>query len=252
MSAEDIARRILPLLDLTSLNDGDTEQVIASLCAKALTPVGPVAAICIYPRFIAAASPLLDQRISLATVVNFPAGESDRQTVTHEIRSAVAAGADEIDLVFPYSAFLSGKKTYAREIVSAAREAADKGILLKVILETGRLESAGAIREAAEAAIGSGADFLKTSTGKVQPAATLEAARIMLQVIHDLDDEVGFKAAGGIRTVEEAGAYLALADEILGPDWATQDTFRIGASSLLDDLLARLGHAPKMTSTGAY
>lgn len=244
MSLTDTAKRAVGLLDLTSLNATDTEETIQALCTKAVTPAGPVAAICIYGPFVALANGLLDQRIGLATVVNFPEGTQDRKTIETDIIAALHAGADEIDLVFPWQAFLSGKRTLARDIVAAARAVCPTGVILKVILETGSLASPTAIREASEAAILSGADFLKTSTGKTAVGATLEAARIMLSVIHDMDPEVGFKASGGVRTVEDAAAYLAVADEIMGPEWATPETFRFGASSLLDDLLKTLGHAP--------
>jgi len=247
-----LAARILSLLDLTSLNDDDSVATVEALCARAVTPAGPVAAICVMPSLVAAANATLDQRIGLATVINFPAGGEDRTAIIQETRAAVSAGADEIDMVFPYTAFLAGRRTLARDLVAAARSATPQGTILKVILETGRLGTATAIREAAEAAIGSGADFIKTSTGKLQPGATLEAAEIMLQVIHDLDPEVGFKAAGGIRTVAQASDYLALADRIMGPDWATPETFRIGASALLDDALSHLGAELLQPAGGSY
>lgn len=243
MSLTETAARALALLDLTSLNDTDTDATIRALCDKAVTPAGPVAAICIHGPFVALANGLLDQRIGLATVVNFPEGTQERKTIEADIKAALVAGADEIDLVFPWQAFLSGKRTFARDIVAAARAVCPTGVILKVILETGELANPTAIREASEAAILSGADFLKTSTGKTPVGATLEAARIMLSVIHDMDPEVGFKASGGVRTGADAAAYLAVADEIMGPTWVTPETFRFGASSLLDDLLRTLGHA---------
>jgi len=251
MNIPAIAARALPLLDLTSLNDSDTEATIDELARKAVTPAGHVAAVCIWQRFVAYANPILDQRLGLATVVNFPSGSEDRKTIESDIKAAIANGADEIDLVFPYQQFLAGKRTYARDIVAAARQSCAHGVLLKVILETGELQTTAAIREASEAAILSGADFLKTSTGKTPVGATLAAARTMLEVIHDMDPEVGFKASGGVRTAGDAGAYLALADEIMGEDWAKPETFRFGASGLLDDLLRTLGHQPAVPGTAS-
>lgn len=251
MNLPAIAARALPLLDLTSLNDGDTDETVADICRRAVTPAGHVAAICIWGRFVASANAILDQRIGLATVVNFPGGDQDRKTIESDIKTAIANGADEIDLVFPYEQFLAGKRTYARDIVAAARQACAHGVELKVILETGELKTTAAIREASEAAVLSGADFLKTSTGKTKVGATLAAARTMLEVIHDMDPEVGFKASGGVRTVGDAGAYLALADEIMGEGWASPETFRFGASGLLDDLLRTLGHLPPVPGTAA-
>lgn len=248
MNLQAIAARAVGLLDLTSLNDTDTERTIRALCAKAVTPAGPVAAICIYPKFVDLANDLIDQRIGLATVVNFPGGDGDRRSIEAEVKAALADGADEIDMVFPYRAFLAGKRTMARDLVAAARSACTPGTVLKVILETGALETPAAIREASEAAIQSGADFLKTSTGKIAKGATLAAAQVMLQVIHEMDPEVGLKVSGGVRTTGDAGAYLALADEIMGPSWVSPDTMRIGASSLLDDLLRTLGHLPGVST----
>jgi deoxyribose-phosphate aldolase len=234
------ARRALALVDLTSLNDDDTEERIAALCAQARTREGPVAAVCIYPRFVTqAAAALAGSPVRVATVANFPAGLDDPRGARAEAERALADGAHEVDVVLPYLAFAAGDRKEALAVVTATREAT-AGATLKVILETGRLESEKLIREAAMAVLDAGADFVKTSTGKLKPGATLEAARPMLEAIRD-HGRGGFKAAGGVRTAEDAAAYLALADEIVGVGWTSPDTFRFGASSLLGDLLEALG-----------
>ena len=239
----EVARRALALLDLTSLNEDDTEARIADMCRRATTPEGAVAAVCIYPRFVARARALLDGTgVRVATVVNFPSGTADAAAARAEAESALAAGADEIDVVLPYEAYLAGDREAALQVVDACRAACGDGAVLKVILETGRLRDSDTIRAAAADALARGADFVKTSTGKVPVGATPEAARAMLEAIRDAGGERGFKASGGVRTTDDATRYLALADEILGPEYATPQRFRFGASSLLDDLLATLGH----------
>ena len=234
------ARRALPLLDLTSLDEDDTEERIAALCAQARTPAGDVAAVCVYPRFVAqAAAALAGAPVRVATVANFPAGRLDARGAAQEAERALADGADEVDVVLPYLAFAAGERDAALAVVEAARTAT-AGATLKVILETGRLEGPEKVREAAAGALAAGADFVKTSTGKLKPGATLEAARPMLEAIRD-HGRGGFKAAGGVRTAEDAAAYLALADEVVGEGWTAPETFRLGASSLLADLLDALG-----------
>ena len=234
------ARRALAALDLTDLNDDCDGAAIERLCARAVTAHGPVAAVCIWPRFIAQARPLLaGTGVKIATVVNFPSGDEPPETVGAAIRAAIADGADEIDLVLPYRALIGGRDDAARKMVALARAAAP-GATLKVILETGELRDPGLIERAANLAIAEGADFIKTSTGKVKVNATPEVARIMLDVIAGADHPVGLKPAGGIRTVSDAAEYLALADEIMGPGWATPQAFRFGASGVLDAILATL------------
>lgn len=241
----DAARTALLLMDLTRLEEDDSPAEIDTLCRRAGTPFGSVAAVCIYPKFIARARQTLDERrlsegVSVATVVNFPAGNGSRDEVVSEIRAAVEAGADEIDLVFPWRALREDDEDSGRRLVAAARKACGERVL-KIILETGELAEPSLIRRAAEIAIESGADFLKTSTGKVPVNATPEAARILLETIRDSGREVGCKVSGGIRTTAQAREYLNLAAEIMGPDWIGPDHFRFGASGLLDDLLATLG-----------
>ena len=234
------AARALALLDLTSLNDDDTETNIEDLCRRAVTPHGAVAAVCVWPRFVALSRRLLrDTGVRVAAVANFPAGSAGRDLAVKETRAIVADGGHEVDVVLPYQAWLAGDREAARVLVSACKKACGNAVHLKVIIETGCLETTDNIDAASRDAIAAGADFIKTSTGKVPVSATPRAAQIMLNAIRDCGRPIGFKAAGGIRTAEDAAVYLALADRILGPDWATPETFRFGASGLLDDLLQR-------------
>ena len=243
-----VAARAITLLDLTSLEAEDDAAKIEALCRRAVTPAGPVAALCIHAPFLALARSRLAPGIRLASVANFPAGTAAPDSVVTEIRQAIAAGADEIDVVFPYAAFAAGARSEAQALLAAARDAS-AGRSLKIILETGRL-TPPLIREAARLAIAAGADFLKSSTGKLQPAATMESARLLLEAAADSAQPVGVKLAGGIRSTDQAAAYLALADDIMGPRWAAPATFRFGASALLDDLLAALGHRPVAMPSG--
>ncbi len=231
-----IAWRALPLVDLTDLSEDSSRESVEHLCADAETRHGPVAAVCVWPRFVSLAHGCLaGTDIHIATVVNFPAGGEDIAATVSETRQAREAGADEIDLVMPYRAVMEGRTVVARAMIDAVKDAL-AGARLKVILETGELGDEALIRRAADIAIEAGADFLKTSTGKVPVNATPEAAEIMLTAIRDSGRPVGFKAAGGLRTVADAGTYLALADRIMDPDWVSPATFRFGASSLLTDL----------------
>ena len=236
-----VAGRLLPLIDLTSLQDDQADDV-ESLCARARTARGPVAAVCSWARYAGAMRHAIgtDCPPWVAVVVNFPAGAPDRAAAAAEARRAAAEGADELDLVWPYEAWLAGERKQARDLIAAVREAAPAP-RLKVILETGAFgEDAAAIGEASADAIASGADMLKTSTGKIAQGASPLAARAMLEAIRESGQPVGLKASGGIRSVAEAAAYLALAEEIMGPDWIAPETMRIGASRLLDEVLAAL------------
>jgi deoxyribose-phosphate aldolase len=228
-------REMVALVDLTSLTGEETAQDIARLCAQAKTPAGPVAAVCVYGRYVTRAVAALEGTgIPVAAVANFPEGDLDADRAVRETEQAVQDGAREVDVVLPWRAFLAGDRAGATAVVEAAREACP--VLLKVILESGRLQEPEVIGAAARDALAVGADFVKTSTGKLQPAATLPAAAVMLEAVRD-HGLGGFKASGGIRTAEDAAAYLELADALFGPEWATPATFRFGASSLLDDLL---------------
>ena len=242
----------MPLVDLTDLTDNCTPASIEALCAKAVTPHGIVAAVCIYPAFVAQAKRLLaGSGVKIATVVNFPGGGEDTVAVEHETVAAIADGADEIDLVMPYQAYMAGRHGFTEtQIVRVKRVCGP--VTLKVILETGRLLLPEIIRGASDLALEAGADFIKTSTGKVEINATAHAARIMLAAIRTSGRAAGFKAAGGVRTTAEAGTYLELADEILGPDWVSPATFRFGASGLLTDLIAQLDGVPASSDRPAY
>lgn len=243
----------LSLLDLTNLRDDCDEAAIEKLCLRAQTPYGNTAAICIWPRFVAHARKVLGagHPVRIATVVNFPSGDLPVETVVEETGQAIADGADEIDLVIPYRAFLAGDEQAVTGMVEAVR-AACPDACLKVILETGELKDSAHIRRASELAIAGGADFIKTSTGKVAVNATLEAADIMLQAIRDSKKTVGFKPAGGIGSVADADLYLRLAETIMGPNWIMPSTFRFGASSLLDDILAVLGGGVSARVSAGY
>ncbi|WP_414842981.1 deoxyribose-phosphate aldolase [Halomonas sp. SSL-5] len=241
------ARQALPLMDLTSLNDDDTDRGIESLCRRARTPAGTPAAVCVYPAFVTTAQRTLKAldlagKVRVATVTNFPDGGDDIMAVARESREAVAAGADEVDVVFPWRTLLAGDEETGRELVACCHQACGDATL-KVILETGELKDPALIRRAAELAIEGGADFLKTSTGQVAVNATLEATEILLEAIKASGRDVGIKVAGGVRTTEDAQAYLALAERVMGANWITPGHFRFGASDLFDDLLVALGMA---------
>jgi len=229
------ARRILPLLDLTSLRGDETPEEIAALARRALA--AGCAAVCVYPRLLpAAAAVTAGTPVRLAAVVNFPDGDDDLARVREETREAVALGADEIDAVAPLEAACEGDVELVGDLVRTCREAAGSGVLLKIILETGLLAAPATITAAARAAVMAGADFLKTSTGMREPGATLEAASLLLAVVQEAGGRVGLKVSGGIRTLAQAVPYLALVDAVMGPGWATPAHLRFGASRLLDDL----------------
>ncbi|MBS3743333.1 MAG: deoxyribose-phosphate aldolase [Wenzhouxiangellaceae bacterium] len=236
-----LATRAVGLLDLTRLEDDPDDVPVRRLCARALAaPVRP-AAVCVYRRFVATARRALgeDSGIRVATVANFPAGNAEPRLAGLECEQAVAEGADEVDVVFPWRALRMGDEAVGADLVTACRDACGPRPL-KVILESGMIDSAHHLHRAAEIAIHAGADFLKTSTGKVAVNATPEAAGIMLETIRDSGRPVGFKVSGGVRTLDDARQYLRLAEQIMGPDWISPDRFRIGASGLLDVLLAAL------------
>jgi deoxyribose-phosphate aldolase len=237
------ARLALRCLDLTSLNDADTEADITRLCARATGTVGRPAAVCVWPRLAAWARQQLPSDVAVAAVANFPDGSTDVARAVREAWAIVQAGAQEVDVVLPYAALQAGDEAAVMQLLLAVR-AACPGRVLKVILETGVLQTDALIRRAAELALDAGADFLKTSTGKVRVNATPQAARALLQAIAEdpaACQRVGFKPAGGIRTVADAQLYLALVGEILGDTALSPQRFRIGASGLLDDIEAVLG-----------
>lgn len=249
------AQRALQLMDLTTLNDNDTDASVIALCHQAKSPAGHTAAVCVYPRFVPVARKTLKEigavDIKIATVTNFPHGNDDIGIAVAETKAAVAYGADEVDVVFPYRALMAGNQEIGFELVKACKAACGDDVMLKVIIESGELKTPELIRAASEIAISAGADFIKTSTGKVAVNATPEAAKIMLEVIKEKNPAIGFKAAGGVKNAQQAADYLALAESVLGENWVSAKTFRFGASSLLGSLLQTLGHQSQ-TSSSAY
>jgi deoxyribose-phosphate aldolase len=257
-------RMAISMCDLTTLEGKDSPGKVRQMCAKAVRPdpedpsVPSVAAVCVYPDLVATArGALAGSGVKVASVSTaFPSGRSPLAVKLSDVRRAVAAGADEIDMVIDRGAFLSGDfRRVADEIVStkeACRRPDGSAARLKVILETGELETYDNVRRASDLAIAAGADFIKTSTGKVQPAATPAVTLCMLEAIRDhwlaTGAKVGMKPAGGIRTSKQALHYLVLVKETLGAGWLTPDLFRFGASSLVNDLLMQL----KKEETGRY
>ena len=235
------ARIALACLDLTSLNDADSEADIDTLCAKAHGLHGDVAAVCVWPRFVARSRGRLPAQICVAAVANFPDGSLDSAQALREANAIVEAGGDEVDLVLPYRAFAAGEAVACAALVAAVRRATT-GCTLKLIIESGELKTRELIRAASELGIAEGADFLKTSTGKSPVSATPEAARTMLEAIaaHSRGTQVGFKASGGVRRVADAALYIALVREILGAAALTPVRLRFGASGLLADIEATL------------
>jgi deoxyribose-phosphate aldolase len=234
---QETARIALACLDLTSLNDADQPADIERLCGRAQGRHGRTAAVCVWPRFAALARARLPREIAVAAVANFPAGGNDIGRALADVRAIVEAGADEVDVVLPYRDLDA-----APALLAAVRQACE-GLTLKVILETGELADEAAIRRACRIALDAGADFLKTSSGKTPVSATPAAARLLLDAIAadpQARGRVGFKPAGGIRTVADAALYIELVAETLGRDAVNPRRFRIGASGLLDDIEAVL------------
>src|SRR5215203_769564 len=238
MTEAEMAGRALTCLDLTDLSETCSDHAVEALCARALTPHGPVAAVCLWPQFVSRAREALQgSTIRLATVANFPGGGEDIERAVEDVEGALRDGAQEIDLVMPYGAFLRGDVTTARDMIAAVRDVIDQGRTLKVILETGALGQSERVAAASRLAIEAGADFLKTSTGKIAVSATLEAAAAMLEAIRAASRPVGLKVSGGLRTLKDAAAYFQLADRLMKPEWAAPETFRIGASGLYEALI---------------
>lgn len=237
MTLETQARQALACLDLTSLNDGDSEASTAALCAKAQTAFGHAAAVCVWPRFVAQARAALPSSVRVAAVANFPDGALDTQRALRDVDTIAQAGGDEIDVVLPWKALLAGEVQEVAEFLAEVRHAS-RPLTLKVIIESGALKDEVLIRRATQLALNAGADFIKTSTGKTAVSATPAAAKAMLAEIKAAGlSSAGFKASGGIRSVAQAGEYLQLAaDAGLAPK-----RVRFGASGLLDDILLVLG-----------
>lgn len=255
MEMQQAARLALACLDLTSLNDADTSADVIKLCARAHGPHGTTAAVCVWPRFAALARRELPTGIAVAAVANFPDGSADIARAVRDAREIVEAGAQEVDLVLPFARLMQGDERAVAELLAAVRQACG-GLALKVILETGVLASDALIARAAQLSLDAGADFLKTSTGKTAVSATPEAARVVLNAIaaDSRHARVGFKASGGIRTLADATLYFGLVGQILGASALSPKRFRIGASSLLNDIEAVLGDsaAPPSAAAGTY
>jgi len=247
------------MVDLTTLEGADTPGKVRGLCAKARQPdpadpaVPPVAAVCVYPDLVALArAELAGSPVAVASVATaFPSGRASLAVKLADVADAVGAGADEVDMVIDRGAFLAGRYAQVYEEVRAVREACGPAHL-KVILETGELATLDNTARAAWLAMLAGADFIKTSTGKISPAATRPVALVMLSAARDFAEatgrRVGVKVAGGVRTAKDAIRYLVLVRETAGPEWLTPEKFRIGASSLLNDLLMQRSKQ----LTGAY
>jgi deoxyribose-phosphate aldolase len=247
------------MTDLTTLEGADTPGKVAALCSKALRPdpvdptIPPVAAVCVYPNLVPHAREKLDgSPVKVASVATaFPSGQSPTDIKVEDARRAAELGADEIDMVIDRGAFLSGNYAKVYDEVCRVKDAVG-GAHLKVILETGELGTYDNVRRASLLAIAGGADFVKTSTGKIQPAATLPVTLVMLEAVRDVFEEtgrrIGVKPAGGIRHAKQAVQYLVVVNETLGPEWLTPDLFRFGASSLLNDLLLQI----RKERTGRY
>lgn len=239
MSLKTYAQQTLGLIDLTTLNDNDTDEIVLNLCQKAQSEFGSVPAICIYRQFIPTAKKYFTEHnlpIKIATVTNFPHGSDNIELALNETREAIALGADEVDIVFPYKSLIAGNEQIGATIVAEAKKICGNRTL-KVIIESGELKTPELIKKASEISIVNGADFIKTSTGKVAVNATLEATEIMLNAIKDSGKQCAFKAAGGVRLVSEAKDYLDLTAKIMGAEWINANNFRFGASSLLGDVI---------------
>ncbi|MCK8107566.1 deoxyribose-phosphate aldolase [Pseudoalteromonas sp. 2CM41L] len=234
------AHLAVSLMDLTSLNTADTSNDIKQLVESINPQLGTPAAVCVYSDFVDDAKIALAARelnhVKVATVTNFPTGDAPLSDVINETLIAIERGADEIDLVIPYKALIAGDENTVLEYIQQSKKACAAQAKLKVIIESGELKTEALITKATNLTIQGGADFVKTSTGKVAVNATLEATKVMLSAIKQSGKVVGFKAAGGVKTVADAKEYLALTRSILGDDYLQADTFRFGASSLLSDV----------------
>ncbi len=251
--------RAISMVDLTTLEGADTPGKVRSLCDKARQPdpadasVPPVAAVCVYPDLVAGAKrELAGSAVKVAAVATaFPSGRASLAVKLADVKDAIDAGADEVDMVIDRGAFLTGRYQQVLDEVRAVKEACGP-VRLKVILETGELATYDNVRRASWVAMLGGADFIKSSTGKVTPAATLPVALVMLEAVRDFAQmtgaRVGVKVAGGIRNAKDAIRYLVIVNETAGPDWLDAGHFRFGASSLLNDLLMQR----RKQLTGAY
>jgi deoxyribose-phosphate aldolase len=249
---EAAARTALACLDLTSLNDADTAADIDALCRRAQTAYGPVAAVCVWPRFVAQARAALPPAIKVAAVANFPDGSLDLQRALVDIAEIAQAGGDEVDVVLPWRALLADEANDVAEFLSEVRFAS-RPLTLKAIIESGELGSAERIAQATRLALAAGADFVKTSTGKTKVGATPAAAATMLKEIKLSGlSAAGFKASGGVRSVADAAGYIAQTEAALGAAALNPQRLRFGASGLLTDIESVLSGAASVATTSAY
>ena len=249
----------ISMIDLTTLEGKDTPGKVKQLCYKAMHPhdsikdVPTVAAVCVYPAYVGTAKKALQgSDIKVASVATaFPSGQSNLEVKLNDVKFAVDQGADEIDMVISRGQFLAGNYQYVFDEIASVKEACGEAHL-KVILETGELDTLDNVRKASEIAMHAGANFIKTSTGKIQPAATMQVTYVMLDAIKDYylktGKMIGMKPAGGISTAKIALQYLVMLNEVLGEKWMNKNYFRFGASSLVNDLLMQL----VKTETGMY
>ncbi len=247
------ARIALACLDLTSLNDADTPDDIAALCQRARSVHGDVAAVCVWPRFVAQARAALPAHIKVAAVADFPDGALDIKRALADVEAIASAGGNEVDVVLPWRALLADEAgDEVADFLSAVREASEP-LTLKVIIESGELKKPELIAQATRLALAAGADFVKTSTGKTAVGATPEAAAVMLKEIATSGlSSAGFKASGGVRSVLDAAGYIAQAQAALGAGALNPQRLRFGASGLLTDIEAVLSGAASTASTAAY
>ncbi|XOV79860.1 MAG: deoxyribose-phosphate aldolase [Aestuariibacter sp.] len=229
------------MIDLTSLNGNETEDDIVKLCESSGSCYGSTAAVCVYPQFVRLAKSHLTKigksNIAVATVVNFPSGQEPIEKIIKDTELAIAHGADEIDIVLPYQSLLAGDVQQAEMILKACKNVCANNAVLKVIIESGVLESAEHIRRACEVCFSVGVEFIKTSTGKVKVNATPSAALEILQSIKASGTNTGIKVSGGVKNLDEAAEYLSLAQQVMGDSWIDSRHFRFGASSLLSTVI---------------
>ena len=251
-SKVDALKLALSMLDLTTLEGSDSPGKVRQMCYKAMHPdnalpdLPHVAAVCVYPRLVRVAKETLagsDVKVA-AVATAFPSGQTSRETKILETKFAIDEGADEIDMVLSRGEFLKGSYNLVYDEIAEFKALCGERVLLKVILETGELGTLDRVRQASDLALAAGGDFIKTSTGKIQPAATQPVALVMMEALRDFYQRTGqkrgLKPAGGIRTAKQSIQYLVMLKETLGEEWLTPDLFRIGASTLANDILMQI------------
>lgn len=250
--AEQLALQALGLLELQLSGRDDAEERIVNLCNRAVTPVGAVAAVSVAPRFVCLARTTLDRLrardVRVVAQVNYPGGNGSVEAVTAETRAALFAGADDVEMVYPFSALLGGNPHAGRELVAACKAECGRTAGLCVTLESAELRDPQLLRSACRTAIDAGADFLKSCTDRLVPPVTPQAVRIMLESIAETGGQVGLKMVGGIRTLDDARPLMRLAASRFSATWCSAQRVRLGGAVLLDDLLVRLG----VVETGGY